>query len=87
VEATFKARRNIVANKRTAGKEEKSRGRLVPIAIIITTSPTRILNVNKISNNNGGKGITNIAKISRTRPGIPKLENSKLEKYVLTFSM
>jgi hypothetical protein len=86
VEATLRDNRNIVANKSTAGNEEKSSGFFVPIAIIITMSPIRILKVNKISKRRGGSGITNIAKMRRTKLGIPKLLSSNFEKYSFTLS-
>ena len=72
VEATFKANRNIVANSKTDGKDEKSNGLRVPIAIITTTKLTMMLKVNKMSSNKGGSGTTNMAMINRTRTGKPK---------------
>jgi hypothetical protein len=72
VEATFKAKRNMVANNNTVGKDENSRGLRVPIAIMMITKLITMLKVNRKSNKSGGKGSTNMAMINNTRTGIPR---------------
>ena len=52
------------------GKAEKSKGSALFRPIMIIKSASRILNVNKISSIKGGMGSTNIAKTTRTTPGI-----------------
>tara|TARA_B100000214_G_scaffold352190_1_gene307173 strand:+ start:181 stop:459 length:279 start_codon:yes stop_codon:yes gene_type:complete len=73
-----------VANNKTPGKDENSNGLCVAIETIITTKPTKILKVNKMSKTNGGRGITSIAIINNTKAGIPRLEVSNLVKLSLT---
>jgi hypothetical protein len=80
VDATFSASRNIVAKRRTEGNDEKSSGFFVPIAIMITTTLTRILKVKKTSSSMGCKGTTSMAIISNTRKGMPRPENSKPDR-------
>ena len=62
----------MVANNKTDGKEENSKGLRVPIAIMMITRPITMLNVNKMSNIKGGKGTTNMAMITKTKAGMPK---------------
>ena len=62
----------MVANKRTEGKDEKSRGLRVPMAIMTITRPEAMLNVNSTSNNQAGKGKINIDMINSTKPGMLK---------------
>ena len=74
VEATFSPKRNMVANNSTDGKDEKSKGLRVLMAIMMMTKLATILKVNKKSNNSGGKGRTNMAMINNTSAGIPRPE-------------
>ena len=76
VEATFKANRSIVAKRRTEGKEENSNGLRVPMAIMMIKTLEAMLNVNKTSRKNGGRGKTNMPMINNTRAGI--LRSAKL---------
>jgi hypothetical protein len=76
VEATLSPSLSIVANKRIAGKAEKSRGFELLIAIIIMMTPNRMLNVNKKSSRNDGRGRTSMEIISKTIAGIPRPESS-----------
>jgi hypothetical protein len=70
----------MVANNKTVGKDENSRGLRVPMAIMITTKLIRMLKVNKKSNNNGGNGKTNIAMMTSTTAGILSPERSNFDK-------
>ena len=72
VEATFNAKRNMVANNNTVGKDENSRGLRVPMAIMMITKLITMLKVNKKSNKTGDKGSTNMAMINNTRTGMPR---------------
>ena len=74
VEATFSPKRSMVANNSTDGKDEKSKGLRVLMAIMMMTKLATMLKVNKKSNNNGGKGRTNMAMINNTSAGIPRPE-------------
>jgi len=64
----------MVANNNTDGKDEKSKGLRVLMAIMMMTKLATMLKVNKKSNNNGGKGKTNMAMINNTSAGIPRPE-------------
>tara|TARA_B100001248_G_scaffold236925_1_gene200572 strand:+ start:379 stop:639 length:261 start_codon:yes stop_codon:yes gene_type:complete len=70
----------MVAIRRMAGKAEKSRGFELLIAIIIITSPTTMLNVNRKSSRNAGSGRINMDKINRTRNGIPSPDSSNFDR-------
>ena len=72
VEATFKAKRNMVANNKTVGKDENSKGLRVLMAIMMITKLITMLKVNKKSNKSGGKGSTNMAMINNTKTGMPR---------------
>jgi hypothetical protein len=72
VEATFKAKRNMVANNKTVGKDENSMGLRVLMAIMMITKLITMLKVNKKSNKSGGKGSTNMAMINSTKTGMPR---------------
>jgi hypothetical protein len=76
VEATFKAKRNMVANNSTEGKDENSRGLRVPMAIMMMTKLMAMLKVKNTSNKIAGMGKTNIATISKTKAGMPKPASS-----------
>jgi hypothetical protein len=71
VDATFSAKRNIVANNKTVGKDENSSGLRVLMAIMMITKLMTILKVNKKSNKSGGNGKTNMAMINNTKTGMP----------------
>jgi hypothetical protein len=71
VDATFSAKRNIVANNKTVGKDENSSGLRVLMAIMMITKLITILKVNKKSNKSGGNGNTNMAMINNTKTGMP----------------
>jgi hypothetical protein len=62
----------MVANNKTDGKDENSSGLRVPMAIMMTNKLQPILKVNRMSNNNGGKGTTNMAMINNTMAGKPR---------------
>jgi hypothetical protein len=72
VDATFKPKRSMVANNKTDGKDENSSGLRVPMAIMMTNKLQPMLKVNRMSNNNGGRGITNMAMINNTMAGKPR---------------
>ena len=72
VDATFNAKRNMVANNNTVGNEENSNGLRVLMAIMMITKLMMMLKVNKKSNKMGGNGSTNMAMINNTRTGIPR---------------
>jgi hypothetical protein len=72
VEATFKAKRNMVANNKTVGKDENSKGLRVLMAIMMITKLITMLKVNKKSNKSGGKGSTYMAMINNTKTGMPR---------------
>jgi hypothetical protein len=55
------------------------------MAIIIITKPTTILNVNKKSNKNAGRGRINMHKINRTRKGIPNPDSSNFDRFCRRF--
>ena len=74
VDATFKAKRSMVANSKTEGKAEKSKGLVVLMAIMMITKLATILKVNKKSSNKGGNGKTNMPMIINTKAGIPRPE-------------
>jgi hypothetical protein len=76
VEATFRPSLNIVASSKIAGKEEKSNGLELFMAIMMIITPSKILKVNKKSNKNGGSGRINIEIMSSTITGIPSPESS-----------
>ncbi len=59
-----------------AGKEEKSNGLELLIAIKMIITPSKMLKVNKKSNKNGGSGRINIEMMSNTIAGIPSPESS-----------
>jgi hypothetical protein len=46
------------------------------MAIIIITTPSKILKVNRKSNKNGGSGKISIDRINNTRNGMPRPESS-----------
>jgi hypothetical protein len=81
VDATFSAKRNIVANKRTVGKDENSSGLRVLMAIMMTTRLHMMLKVNKKSNNSGGSGNTNMAMMTSTTTGILSPVRSNFDKF------
>ena len=62
----------MVANSSTEGKDENSRGFLVLMAIMITTSPTSRLKVNRMSSSSGGSGRTSMAMIRITTAGMAR---------------
>jgi hypothetical protein len=64
----------MVANNSTDGKDEKSKGLRVLMAIMMMTKLATMLKVNKKSNNSGGNGKTNMAMINNTSAGIPRPE-------------
>jgi len=64
----------MVANNKTDGNEENSKGFLVLIAIMMITRLETILKVKKKSKIMDGNGITNIAIMSNTSAGIPRPE-------------
>jgi hypothetical protein len=74
VDATFRPKRSMVANNSTDGKDEKSKGLRVLMAIMMMTKLATMLKVNKKSNNSGGNGKTNMAMINNTSAGIPRPE-------------
>jgi hypothetical protein len=63
------------------GKEENSSGLRVPMAIMMMTRLTKMLKVNKKSNNRGGSGNTNIAMMTSTTTGIVSPEASNFDKF------
>jgi|TARA_B110000967_G_scaffold110798_1_gene113354 hypothetical protein len=69
----------MVASSNIEGSEEKSRGLVLLIAIIMITRPTTILKVNKKPSINTGSGRINIKIISKTRKGKLNPENSIFE--------
>jgi hypothetical protein len=62
----------MVANNKTDGKDENSSGLRVPMAIMMTNKLQPMLKVNRMSNNKGGSGTTNMAMINNTMAGKPK---------------
>ena len=76
VDATFSARRSIVANNSTVGKEENSKGLRVLMAIMMISRLAAILKVNKMSSSTGCSGITSMPMIINTNPGM--LRSAKL---------
>ena len=81
VDATLSAKRNMVANKRTVGKDENSSGLRVLMAIMMTTRLHMMLKVNKKSNNSGGSGNTNMAMMTSTTTGILSPVRSNFDKF------
>jgi hypothetical protein len=69
-----------VANSRTDGNDENSKGLRVPMAIMMITKLIKILKVNRISSRSAGNGTTNMAIINITKNGIPSPVNSKFDK-------
>ena len=76
VDATFSPSLSIVASNKMAGKAEKSRGLELLIAIMIMTTPNKILKVKRKSSKNEGRGSTSIEIINRTMTGIPSPDSS-----------
>jgi hypothetical protein len=72
VDATFNAKRNMVANNNTVGNEENSNGLRVLMAIMMITKLITMLKVNKKSNKTGDKGSTSMAMINNTKTGMPR---------------
>ena len=66
----------MVASSKIDGNEEKSNGSLLLMAIIMITTPTKILKVNKKSKIKAGKGRISIEMINKTKNGIPRPESS-----------
>jgi hypothetical protein len=62
----------MVANNKTDGKDENSSGLRVPMAIMMTNKLQPMLKVNRMSNNKGGRGTTNMAMINNTMAGKPR---------------
>ena len=61
------------------GNEEKSNGLLLLMAIIMMTTPTKILKVNRKSSIKAGKGRISIEMISSTKNGIPRPDSSNFD--------
>ena len=61
-----------MANNKTEGKDENSSGLRVPMAIMMISKLQAMLNVNKMSRSNEGRGTTNMAMINNTMAGRPK---------------
>jgi len=70
VEATFRASRSNVANNKTVGKDEKSKGLRALIQIIAITNDNVILKVKNKSSNIGGSGTTIIIIMQNKTLGI-----------------
>jgi polynucleotide 5'-kinase involved in rRNA processing len=70
----------MVAINKMAGNELKSSGLELLMAIIIMIRPITILNVNRKSSKNAGRGSTSMEIISRTRKGIPNPESSIFDR-------
>jgi hypothetical protein len=70
----------MVANRRRDGKEEKSNGLALLMAIIIITTPTKILKVKRKSNRKAGRGRISIEIMSKTKNGIPRPDSSIFDR-------
>jgi hypothetical protein len=70
VEATLSASRNSVANNKTVGNDEKSRGLSALIQIIAITNDSVILKVKNKSSKKGGRGTTIIIMMQNNTLGI-----------------
>ena len=84
VDATFKPKRNMVANNNTEGNDENSSGLRVPMAIMMMTKLQAMLKVNSTSSSNAGKGTTNMAMINNTSAGKPRPVKSNLDRFCRT---
>ena len=69
VEATLSDRRSSVVSSSTVGNTEKSSGRFMCAATIITTSASAMLSVKKVSSSQGGNGSTIMASTVITSMG------------------
>jgi hypothetical protein len=69
-----------VAISRIDGKDEKSRGFALLMAIMMMTTPTKILNVKRKSNKNDGRGSISIEMISNTTKGMPSPDSSIFDR-------
>jgi|TARA_B110000003_G_scaffold41350_1_gene38489 hypothetical protein len=69
----------MVAKSKIAGNAEKSKGFELLIAIIMITTPNKILKVKRKSSKKEGKGSTNIEIIKRTMTGMPRPDSSILD--------
>jgi len=70
----------MVANSRRDGKEEKSNGLELLMAIIIITTPTKILKVKRKSKRKAGRGRISIEIMSKTKNGIPRPDSSIFDR-------
>ena len=71
----------MVANSSTEGKEENSSGLRTLIAIMMIKSADAILKVNSTSSTMGGRGMTNIPMINKTKPGMLRSLKLNLDKF------
>lgn len=75
----------MVVNSKIAGNDENSSGLVMPMATKITMRLIRMLNVNKMSKSQAGRGSTSMLMMSSTSAGTPRPDASKREMFCRMF--